>query len=110
MTDDRTYLLHVHDAIAQIMAYTASGESEFRRNRQVQDAVIRNFEIIGEAVKHVSSDLRSRHPETPWKQIAGMRDEMIHEYFGVDLTIVWDTVQNDLPKLKQTIDRLVLEA
>ena len=109
MTDDRTYLLHVQDAIVQIMAYTARGESEFRKNRQVQDAVIRNFEIIGEAVKHISSDLRSGHPDIPWKQIAGMRDEMIHEYFGVDLTIVWDTVQNDLPKLKQTIDQCVSE-
>lgn len=107
--DDRAYLLHVQDAIAQIMAYTASGEADFRANRQVQDAVIRNFEIIGEAVKHISSDLRSKHPEIPWKQVAGMRDEMIHEYFGVDLTIVWDTVQSGLPKLKQTIDRLAAE-
>ena len=72
--------------------------------------MIRNFEIIGEAVKHISDDLRRQHPSVPWKQIAGMRDEMIHEYFGVDLTIVWDTVQNDLPKLKQVIDQLVSEA
>lgn len=71
--------------------------------------MIRNFEIIGEAVKHISDDLRCKHPDIPWKQIAGMRDEMIHEYFGIDLTIVWDTVQNDLPKLKQTVDRLLAE-
>ena len=108
--DDRAYLLHVQDAITQIAAYTASGEAAFRENRQVQDAVIRNFEIIGEAVKHVSAGLRSRYPEIPWKQIAGMRDEMIHEYFGVDIAIVWDTVQNDLPKLKQTVDQLLAEA
>ena len=107
--DDRTYLLHVQDAIAQILSYTSSGEAGFRVNRQVQDAVIRNFEIIGEAVKHISDDLRRQHPNVPWKQIAGMRDEMIHEYFGVDLTIVWDTVQNDLAKLKQTVDRLLME-
>ncbi len=108
--DNQAYLLHVQDAIAQIAAYTKSGEAAFRENRQVQDAVIRNFEIIGEAVKHVSIELRSMHPEIPWKQIAGMRDEMIHEYFGVDLSIVWDTVQNDLPKLKQTVDQLLAEA
>ena len=110
MMDDRVYLLHVQDAIAQIMTYAKSGEADFRANRQIQDAVIRNFEIIGEAVKHVSSELRSKHPEIPWKQIAGMRDEMIHEYFGVDLAIVWDTIQKDLPKLKQTIDRFLSEA
>lgn len=107
--DDQTYLLHVRDAIAQILSYTVCGETEFQKNRQVQDAVIRNFEIIGEAVKHVSDELRNRHSEIPWKQIAGMRDEMIHEYFGVDLTIVWDTVQNDLLKLKRTIDQLLAE-
>lgn len=91
------------------MAYTTNGEANFRANRQVQDAVIRNFEIIGEAVKHISDDLRRKHPDVPWRQVAGMRDEMIHEYFGVDLTIVWDTVQNDLPKLKQTVERLLAE-
>lgn len=107
MMDDQTYLLHVRDAIAQILFYAACGETEFQKNRQVQDAVIRNLEIIGEAVKHISDELRNRHSGIPWKQIAGMRDEMIHEYFGVDLTIVWDTVQNDLPKLKQIVEQLL---
>ena len=107
--DDRTYLLHVQDAIAQITIYAMPGETEFRKSRQIQDAVIRNFEIIGEAVKHISDSLRSKYPEIPWKQIAGMRDEMIHEYFGVDFTIVWDTIQKDLPKLKQTVDGLLAE-
>ena len=68
-----------------------------------QDAVVRNFEIIGEAVKNLSERLKSNHPEISWKRIAGMRDKMIHEYFGVNLNLVWDTVDRDLPDLKQKV-------
>ena len=71
---------------------------------------VRNLEIIGEAVKHLSPELRQQHPDIPWKRIAGMRDEMIHEYFGVDLTIVWNVVEQHLPALRQQVDSMLRQA
>ena len=110
MKDDRIYLQHIRDAIGRILSYTASGREAFLATPQAQDAVIRNLEIIGEAVKHLSPDLRQQHPDIPWKQIAGMRDEMIHEYFGVDVAIVWKVVERHLPTLRQTIESLLRQA
>ena len=110
MKDDRIYLQHIRDAISRIVSYTAGGREAFLATPQAQDAVIRNLEIIGEAVKHLSPDLRQQHPDIPWKQIAGMRDEMIHEYFGVDVAIVWKVVERHLPTLRQTIESLLRQA
>lgn len=73
----------------------------------VQDAVIRNLEVIGEAVKKLSSDLRAQYPEIPWSRIAGMRDVLIHEYFGVRVETVWGAVENRLPELKRHVDALL---
>ena len=110
MKDDRIYLQHIRDAINRILSYTASGRDAFLANPQAQDAVIRNLEIIGEAVKHLSSELRQQHPDIPWKQIAGMRDEMIHEYFGVDVNIVWKVIERHIPTLSQKINSLLGDA
>lgn len=107
MKDDRVYLQHIRDAIGRILSYTTSGRDAFLATPQAQDAVIRNLEIIGEAGKHLSTDLRQQHPDIPWKQIAGMRDEMIHEYFGVDLRIVWNVIEQHIPPLSQKVDSLL---
>ena len=72
-----------------------------------QDATLRKLEIVGQAVKNLSEQTRSRQPETPWKQIAGLRDKVIHDYFGVNLEIVWAVVEKDLPKLRVTIGTLL---
>lgn len=73
----------------------------------VQDAVIRNLEVIGEAVKNLSSDLRRRHPAIPWRGITALRNVLIHEYFGVDLEIVWRVVSRRLPTLKRSVLKLL---
>lgn len=106
--DDRLFLLHIADAINQIFEYTADFDrTAFMGNRLVQDAVIRQFEVIGEATKNISSDLRERNPEIPWKDLARFRDKLIHHYFGVDILAVWLSVADDLPALKQQVATLI---
>ena len=109
MKDDRVYLAHIRDAVERILKYTSEGKSEFDRDDKTQDAVVRNLEIIGEAVKNVSNDLRERQPEIPWRRLAGMRDKLIHEYFGVNLAIVWAVVDQELTKLGAQVSEILKE-
>jgi uncharacterized protein with HEPN domain len=105
--DDRFYLLHVRDSVQAIFEFTKEGKERFFSDRKTQDAVVRNLEIIGEAVKNISGLTKSSYTEIPWKQIAGMRDKLIHDYFGVNLTLVWDSVVNELPQLNENISLIL---
>jgi uncharacterized protein with HEPN domain len=104
--DQRAYLLHAIDAIDAILSYTVGGSEAFFSDGKTQDAVIRNIEIIGQAVKGISDGTRALEPDVPWRQIAGMRDKLIHEYFGVDLALVWDVVERELPVLRPQLEAL----
>lgn len=98
--DDGVYLSHIRDALKQIVTYTDGMDyADFLVNRMPQDAVIRQFEIIGEATKNLSDTFRDIHPAVPWKDLAGFRDKLIHQYFGVDLAMVWQSVVDDVPML-----------
>lgn len=102
--DDTIYLRHVFDAINIIEEYLQDmDEEKFKATRLIQDGVIRQVEIMGEAIRHISKDLRYTYSEIPWQDIAGMRDKLIHDYFGVDLEKVWLTTQEDLPVLKKQV-------
>ena len=106
--DEGVYLHHILDAIAQVEEYVQDvDEASFPKNRMVQDAVIRQLEIIGEAARHLPQDFRKAHPVVPWGDIAGMRDKLIHDYFGVDLDKVWVTVEDDLPPLRDAVQEIV---
>lgn len=106
--DVRVYLDDILESIELIQKYTANvTEDEFRKSVEIQDAVIRRLEIIGEAVKHIPSEMKKKYPDVPWKKITGARDIFVHEYFGVRLERVWDTIVKDLPTFKQQIEKLL---
>lgn len=106
MNGDRLYLTHILECIAWIESYTREGYAAFSASRQIQDAVLRNFEVMGEATKRLSSTVRDAHPDVPWRQVAGFRDVLIHDYFGIDLDEVWGVVTINLPVLKQQIESI----
>jgi uncharacterized protein with HEPN domain len=106
--DQLTFIEHILESISLIEKYTDKlSKEDFLKSQSVQDAVIRRLEIIGEATKNINSGFKKDHSEIPWKKIAGMRDVLIHEYFGVDLELTWKTVKEDLPHLKQRLSQIV---
>jgi uncharacterized protein with HEPN domain len=108
MKKDRVYLTHILDAISDIEKFMQGvPEKEFFENKEKQYAVLRALEIIGEATKNLSSELKTKSAGIDWKNIAGMRDKLIHAYFGVNLPLVWETVKKDLPQLKKQVLKML---
>jgi uncharacterized protein with HEPN domain len=102
--DDLAYVEHILDCIRKIKEFSEGlSFREFSSNELVQDAIIRNIEIIGEASKKISSDTKQIYFEIPWKEISGMRDKLIHDYLGVDVEVVWRTIKEDIPILESQI-------
>ena len=108
--DNLIFILHIRDSINKILQYTYNiSHDEFNANTMIQDAVVRQIEIIGEASKNISEELRNKFENIPWKRMIGMRNKVIHEYFGVRLNIVWDTLNDEFPSLKISIDKMISE-
>lgn len=106
--DSKILLFDILDSIENIEKYTKNiSEDKFFDNIQIQDAVVRRIEIIGEAVKNLPISFRNKHTDIPWKKIAGTRDVLIHDYSGVDVDLVWEIIKNDIPKLKRQIKKLL---
>ncbi|MDD3248015.1 MAG: DUF86 domain-containing protein [Methanosarcina sp.] len=106
--DDRVYLSHILQSVSLIEKYTEDlTEEEFLSNSLFQDATIRQIQIIGEATKNLSKSLRDKYPQIHWRGIAGMRDKLVHDYFGVDINAVWDTIKDDIPALKKIVLKII---
>ncbi|HUU78743.1 MAG TPA: DUF86 domain-containing protein [candidate division Zixibacteria bacterium] len=104
----KVFIQHILDSINLIEKYLKGKNKEaFLASDQLQDAVIRRLEIIGEAVKNLPEEIIKKHPELPWKQIVGMRDILIHQYFGVDLELTWEVIKTELPILKSKLVMLL---
>lgn len=98
--DDRVYVEHILSCISRIEQFTASGSDVFFGNGPEPDAVARNLQVMGESAKHISTEIRTRHPEVNWKGLIGLRNILVHDYMGIDSNAIWDIVTNDLEIMK----------
>ena len=102
------YIQDILDAIVDAREFTSGMKLEgFIKDKKTINAVVRSLEVIGEAAKKIPDDMREEYPEIPWKRMAGMRDKLIHAYFGVDLEIVWEVVQSELPPIEPLVQRVL---
>ncbi len=106
MRNNRERLLHILEAIERIEKYAAQGADLFLRDELIQNWAIHHIQIIGEAARALPQDFRDQHPEIPWNNIIGMRHILVHEYFGVDIMMVWQVISDNLPQLKKQIEEI----
>ncbi len=103
MKDDHVYLAHILECINRVERGVSAGKSEFMQADLRQDAVVRNLQVLSESTQRLSEDLKSRYPAVEWRKIADFRNRLVHDYLGVDLEIVWQVIERDLPELKRAI-------
>lgn len=109
MSRDDVYLRHILDAVNKVERYTAVGRDRFLAETHWHDAVIRQLEIVGEATKRLSPELRARFPDVPWRRLAGLRDVLVHNCMGVGLDAVWEITQTRIPDLRQQVMAILTE-
>ena len=107
MRDDRERLKDVLEAIARIEKYSIQGRGAFERDELLQNWIVRHLQILGEACRGLSDGFRTQHPEIPWSKIIGMRHILVHDYFGIDVDVVWRAVEHELPTLKRQVQTLL---
>ena len=107
MKDDRLYLLHIRECLDRITRYASMGRETFFADTMLQDAILRNLQILAESTMRLSETLKRSRPEIDWRSITGFRNVVVHGYLGIDLDQIWDIVERDLPPLRQTIEALL---
>jgi uncharacterized protein with HEPN domain len=106
--DFKLFLDDIIEALEKIEEYTRDIDfNTFSKDSKTIDAVIRNFEILGEATKQIPENIKSRYSEVPWKEMAGMRDKLVHAYFGIDTSVLWETITKRIPGLKKQIQEII---
>ena len=101
MKDDGLYLVHIHECIQRIEQYVEGGREAFMRSPLVQDAVIRNLQVMAESTQRLSDAFKQQHSKVDWRALTGFRNVLVHEYLGVDIDRVWQIVERNLPELKR---------
>lgn len=107
MKDPRIYITHALECIVRIQEYTSGGQDEFMASEMIQDAVIRNLQVLCESLSRVPDELQMKYPEIEWRGISGLRNILVHDYFGIDLSLVWQVVCVRLPALKASLERIL---
>lgn len=107
MKTEYFHLASILDSARFILEITSEGKAALVTNRMLRDAVIRNFEIIGEATKNISETTRQAYPLIPWKSMAGLRDKLIHDYLGINLDLIWNSISIELPRIVEEVDRII---
>lgn len=108
MKDDRVYLKHILDEVSNVEDFLFGIEKDdFLKDKKTRNAVVRSLEVIGEVVNNLSGEIKEKSPELPWQDIKDMRNKLIHEYFGVDMELVWLVAKKDVPKLKEVVQKLL---
>ena len=106
MKDDRLYLVHISECIARIEQYVSGSREKFMGSSLIQDAVLRNLQVLAEATQRLSDSLKAQHPEVDWRVISGFRNVLVHDYLGVDVERVWEILRRDLPDLKAKLEAM----
>ncbi len=109
MKDDRLYLIHIGECIERIARYTASGRAAFLSDTMVQDAVVRNLQVLAESTQRLSDAFRERRPEVDWRAIGAFRNVVVHDYLGLDIPQMWTIIERDVPPLKRAIEAALQE-
>ena len=107
MKDDGLYLAYIRECIARIERYTAGGKGEFCSDTKTQDAVFRNLHTLSESTQRLSESLKERYPDVPWRSIAAFRNVVVHGYLGISLAQAWAIVEQDLPRLRDQVERIL---
>ena len=110
MKDDKLYLIHIKECVERVRQYAAGGKEAFLEDTMLQDAVLRNLQVLSESSQKLSEALKKTHPEVDWRGIAGFRNVLVHDYLGVNIVRVWEIVENHLPGLKRNIDAMLGES
>ena len=106
MKDDSAYLRHILECAAAIQGYVAEGRAAFDRDRRTQKAILRELQELSESLQHISRETKGKYPEIPWRDISAFRNVLVHDYLGINLDRIWETVREDLPPLVEKIKAL----
>ena len=107
MKDDRLYLIHIKERITRIEDYVRGGKAAFVGTELVQDAVLRNLQTLAESTQRLSDDIKAKRNDIDWRRISGFRNVVVHDYLGVDIELIWDIVETELPALRSAVDEML---